>query len=151
MSEEQPGLGLEESQEAPYNEQQEAPYAEQQEAQYPQEYPQETMHDEDMAYPGMQDPQQYGYYDEDADRRSAPAEHSDQQQQPQQHGDGPALGKIFVGGVSWQTNENSLRNHFEKFGELDDVALMTDKRTGQPRGFGFVTFKDSSGKLAAPG
>eukprot|EP00607_Mallomonas_marina_P006805 CAMPEP_0182426140 /NCGR_PEP_ID=MMETSP1167-20130531/12623_1 /TAXON_ID=2988 /ORGANISM="Mallomonas Sp, Strain CCMP3275" /LENGTH=413 /DNA_ID=CAMNT_0024607361 /DNA_START=118 /DNA_END=1359 /DNA_ORIENTATION=- len=53
-----------------------------------------------------------------------------------------AGGKVFVGGLSWQTTEEGLRYYFEKFGELTDAALMTDKRTGQPRGFGFVTFKD---------
>eukprot|EP01036_Dinobryon_divergens_P012365 gene12365-16654_t len=53
-----------------------------------------------------------------------------------------AGGKVFVGGLSWQTTEEGLRYYFEKFGELCDAALMTDKRTGQPRGFGFVTYKD---------
>lgn len=53
-------------------------------------------------------------------------------------------GKIFVGGLSWQTTEASLRFHFEKFGELSDAAIMTDRRTGQPRGFGFITMKDPS-------
>lgn len=38
-----------------------------------------------------------------------------------------------LGGLSWQTTEGTLRAHFEKFGELTDVALMIDKRTGQPR------------------
>lgn len=42
-------------------------------------------------------------------------------------------GKIFVGGLSWQTTEQSLRFYFEKFGELTDAAIMIDKRTGQPR------------------
>jgi RNA recognition motif-containing protein len=42
-------------------------------------------------------------------------------------------GKIFVGGLSWQTTESSLRFYFEKYGELTDAAIMTDKRTGQPR------------------
>lgn len=50
-------------------------------------------------------------------------------------------GKIFIGGLSWQTTEAALRVHFEKYGELDDVALMVDKRTGQPRGFGFIKMK----------
>ena len=44
-------------------------------------------------------------------------------------------GKIFVGGLSWQTTEESMRFHFEKFGELSDIAIMIDKRTGQPRYF----------------
>ena len=42
-------------------------------------------------------------------------------------------GKIFVGGLSWQTTEASLRIYFERFGELSDAAIMIDKRTGQPR------------------
>ncbi len=42
-------------------------------------------------------------------------------------------GKIFVGGLSWQTTESSLRFYFENFGELSDAAIMIDKRTGQPR------------------
>ena len=54
-------------------------------------------------------------------------------------------GKVFVGGLSWQTTTEGLRYYFEKFGELVDVALMSDKRTGQPRGFGFIKFKDPSG------
>ena len=55
--------------------------------------------------------------------------------------------KIFVGGLSWQTTSESLRLYFDKFGELHDVALMFDKRNGQPRGFGFVTFKDAAGNV----
>lgn len=42
-------------------------------------------------------------------------------------------GKIFIGGLSWQTTENNLRYYFEKYGELSDVALMIDKRSGKPR------------------
>ena len=55
------------------------------------------------------------------------------------------LGKCFVGGLSWQTTLDGLKYYFEKFGELKDAALMTDKRTGQPKGFGFVKFKDPAG------
>jgi len=59
--------------------------------------------------------------------------------------EGDAAGKFFIGGVSWQTTEAGLREHFGKFGELRDVALMRNKHTGQPRGFGFVKFKDNYG------
>ena len=38
----------------------------------------------------------------------------------------------------------ALREHFGKFGDLVDVALMRNKHTGQPRGFGFVKFKDAA-------
>ncbi|KAF0689593.1 hypothetical protein As57867_018901, partial [Aphanomyces stellatus] len=53
-------------------------------------------------------------------------------------------GKIFVGGVSWETTEDNLRSHFGQYGALTDAALMKDKYSGQPRGFGFVTFEDPS-------
>jgi RNA recognition motif-containing protein len=96
-------------------------------------------------------------------------------------------GKLFIGGISWQTTEEGLRcvhelasavlviydacsivvmccrrmlmrlltlrmravctvafrsYYFGKFGTLADVALMKDKYTGQPRGFGFIKFED---------
>lgn len=49
-------------------------------------------------------------------------------------GDGEDVqGKIFIGGLSWSTTESTLRYYFEKYGELSDVALMLDKKTGKPR------------------
>jgi len=42
-------------------------------------------------------------------------------------------GKIFVGGLSWQTTDEMLRLYFEKFGEVEAVDLMINKETGQPR------------------
>ncbi|KAF6001038.1 hypothetical protein F1559_001738 [Cyanidiococcus yangmingshanensis] len=50
--------------------------------------------------------------------------------------------KIFVGGLSWDTDEASLVAYFEKFGKLVDAVVMRNRNTGQPRGFGFVTFED---------
>ena len=41
-------------------------------------------------------------------------------------------------------NLESLRNYFSTFGELTDAIVMTDRETGMPRGFGFVTFRDAS-------
>ena len=40
-----------------------------------------------------------------------------------------------------QTSEGTLRAHFERFGEIVDAVIMTDKLTGNSRGFGFVTFR----------
>ena len=48
-------------------------------------------------------------------------------------GEDDLSGKIFVGGLSWNTNEERLRYYFEKFGEIEAVDLMIDKKTGQPR------------------
>lgn len=53
-------------------------------------------------------------------------------------------GKIFVGGLSWQTTEESLRWHFEQFGPVASVEVMKDRNTGQPRGFAFVVFADNA-------
>lgn len=52
--------------------------------------------------------------------------------------------KIFVGGLSWQTTEESLRWHFEQYGEVTSVEVMRDRNTGDPRGFAFVVFADPS-------
>ena len=48
--------------------------------------------------------------------------------------------KIFVGGLSWQTTEETLRYHFEQYGEVVSVEVMRDRNTGDPRGFAFVCF-----------
>ncbi len=52
--------------------------------------------------------------------------------------------KLFVGGLSWGTDDNSLRDAFEQFGEVTDAKVITDRDTGRSRGFGFVTFADDS-------
>ncbi|CAG7874718.1 heterogeneous nuclear ribonucleoprotein 1 [Brassica rapa] len=51
-------------------------------------------------------------------------------------------GKLFIGGISWETDENILREYFSNFGEVLQVTVMRDKATGRPRGFGFVAFSD---------
>jgi hypothetical protein len=53
-------------------------------------------------------------------------------------------GKIFVGGLSWQTTEESLRWHFEQYGPVVSVEVMKDRVTGDPRGFAFVVFQDGA-------
>eukprot|EP00523_Entomoneis_sp_CCMP467_P006330 CAMPEP_0168732568 /NCGR_PEP_ID=MMETSP0724-20121128/7837_1 /TAXON_ID=265536 /ORGANISM="Amphiprora sp., Strain CCMP467" /LENGTH=356 /DNA_ID=CAMNT_0008779589 /DNA_START=22 /DNA_END=1092 /DNA_ORIENTATION=+ len=57
-------------------------------------------------------------------------------------GGGADTGKIFVGGLSWQTTEESLRWHFEQYGTVLSTEIMRDRNTGDPRGFGFVVFSD---------
>lgn len=83
-------------------------------------------------------------------------------------------GKIFIGGLSWDTTTgtlplrqllcltvlctfqsdrfgvwscvftDNLTSHFKKYGEITDAVIMKDRNTGHPRGFGFVTFAEPS-------
>lgn len=59
--------------------------------------------------------------------------------------------KLFVGGLSWGTSDDGLRQAFERFGELSEVKVVSDRDTGRSRGFGFVTFAeaDDADKAAA--
>ncbi|KAJ1826705.1 hypothetical protein LPJ56_002048 [Coemansia sp. RSA 2599] len=54
-------------------------------------------------------------------------------------------GKLFVGGLSWETDEDKLRSYFSKYGNILDCTIMRDPASGRPRGFGFVTFDSVSG------
>ena len=47
--------------------------------------------------------------------------------------------KLFVGNLSFETTEDTLRTAFSAFGSVTDVHLPTDRETGRPRGFAFIT------------
>jgi len=51
---------------------------------------------------------------------------------------------IFVGNLSFGTTENSVRSLFETYGSVERVNLITDRDTGQARGFGFVEMSNST-------
>jgi len=53
-------------------------------------------------------------------------------------------GKIFIGGISWDTSEERLKDYFGQYGQVVDVVIMKDRTTGRARGFGFVVFGDPS-------
>ena len=56
---------------------------------------------------------------------------------------------IFVGNLSFGTTEDALRALFEAYGQVDRVSIVTDRETGQPRGFGFVEMSgDAEGNRA---
>uniref|UniRef100_A0A8D0G5K9 RNA-binding protein 3 n=1 Tax=Sphenodon punctatus TaxID=8508 RepID=A0A8D0G5K9_SPHPU len=49
-------------------------------------------------------------------------------------------GKLFVGGLNFETDENGLEQHFSSFGPISEVVVIKDKETQRSRGFGFITF-----------
>ncbi|PON77146.1 Splicing factor-like protein [Trema orientale] len=53
-------------------------------------------------------------------------------------------GKLFIGGISWDTNEERLKEYFSAFGDVVEAVIMKDRTTGRARGFGFVVFADPS-------
>uniref|UniRef100_A0A8C1LSE3 RNA-binding protein Musashi homolog 1-like n=1 Tax=Cyprinus carpio TaxID=7962 RepID=A0A8C1LSE3_CYPCA len=52
---------------------------------------------------------------------------------------------MFIGGLSWQTTQEGLKDYFCKFGEVKESMVMRDPVTKRSRGFGFVTFVDQAG------
>ncbi|KAJ6796569.1 glycine-rich RNA-binding protein RZ1A [Iris pallida] len=53
--------------------------------------------------------------------------------------------RCFIGGLSWSTKDDDLRDAFEKFGRLSEAKVVVDRFSGRSRGFGFVTFDDKKG------
>ena len=52
--------------------------------------------------------------------------------------------RLFVGRLSWDTTDRSLRKRFEKFAVVLDAVVAQDRDTGRSRGFGFVELADRS-------
>eukprot|EP00640_Fibrocapsa_japonica_P002903 CAMPEP_0113935644 /NCGR_PEP_ID=MMETSP1339-20121228/2762_1 /TAXON_ID=94617 /ORGANISM="Fibrocapsa japonica" /LENGTH=268 /DNA_ID=CAMNT_0000937871 /DNA_START=104 /DNA_END=907 /DNA_ORIENTATION=+ /assembly_acc=CAM_ASM_000762 len=52
--------------------------------------------------------------------------------------------KLFVGGLAWETTEDTVNNYFSRFTSVETVMLLKDRVTGRSRGFGFVTIKDKA-------
>lgn len=50
---------------------------------------------------------------------------------------------IFVGNLNFNTGEDELRQMFEQYGQVDRVAIVTDRDTGRSRGFAFVEMSSS--------
>ncbi len=52
--------------------------------------------------------------------------------------------KIYVGNMAYSTSEDTLRNVFAAYGDVEEVAIINDRDTGRPRGFAFVTMADDA-------
>jgi cold-inducible RNA-binding protein len=58
---------------------------------------------------------------------------------------------LYVGNLSFDTSEDTLRTLFAEFGEIESVNLITDRYTGRPRGFAFVEMATEQAAQAAIG
>ena len=57
--------------------------------------------------------------------------------------------KIYVGNLSFDSTESEVQDLFSQHGEVEDVAIITDRDTGRSRGFGFVEMKNDDAARAA--
>jgi RNA recognition motif-containing protein len=51
---------------------------------------------------------------------------------------------MYIGNLAYDVTENDLRNAFSEFGEVSSAKIITDKFSGQSKGFGFVEMPDNS-------
>ncbi len=61
----------------------------------------------------------------------------------------PPMKKIYVGNLPFSSTEADLRQMFSQHGAVESAALVTDRETGQPRGFGFVEMSNDNEANAA--
>ncbi|TKA81359.1 hypothetical protein B0A49_00266 [Cryomyces minteri] len=59
------------------------------------------------------------------------------------------MSKLFIGGLAWHTDDQTLRTKFEEFGQVEEAIVVKDRDTGRSRGFGFVRFAQESEAEAA--
>ena len=50
------------------------------------------------------------------------------------------MNKIYIGNLPYQATEQDVQTLFAQFGDIENVAIIKDRDTGRPKGFGFVTF-----------
>ena len=51
--------------------------------------------------------------------------------------------RIYVGNLNFKTSDQEIRDAFAAHGEVEEVFIASDRETGRPRGFGFVTMRDA--------
>ena len=51
--------------------------------------------------------------------------------------------RLFIGGLSFDTDDSGLRAAFEPFGDVREAKVINDRESGRSRGFGFVTFANA--------
>lgn len=51
--------------------------------------------------------------------------------------------KIYIGNLPYSISEDELRDHFQQYGQIDDIKIIIDFNTGRSKGFGFITYTTS--------
>ena len=59
--------------------------------------------------------------------------------------------KVYVGNLSFNTNESDVRSAFEQCGTVESVTIITDRDTGHSKGFGFVEMSEEDANKAIAG
>ena len=59
------------------------------------------------------------------------------------------MNKIYVGNLSYRTDQEGLSAHFGQFGAITEAVVITERGTGRSKGFGFVTFDSPEAAQAA--
>ena len=54
------------------------------------------------------------------------------------------MAKIYVGNLPYNVTEDEIRDLFSQYGNVVSVSIITDRETGQPRGFGFVEMEEGA-------
>lgn len=57
--------------------------------------------------------------------------------------------RLFVGSLPWAVSSEELRALFESCGKVADAVVLTDRQTGQSKGFGFIEFENDAEAIAA--
>ncbi|KAI3455572.1 hypothetical protein Pfo_012235 [Paulownia fortunei] len=96
--------------------------------------------EQNVAVYGEEEPQYEGHYE--AEEGNYDSIDNIDDSAGVKHDSSSSAGKLFVGGIAWETSEESFSRYFRKYGEITDSVIMLDKISGRPRGFGFVTFAD---------
>lgn len=82
---------------------------------------------------------------ENSSEENQEAQRNNKLQQQTHHSDEPEqMRKLFIGGLDYKTSEDTLKQHFEKFGDVTDCVVMREPQSKRSRGFGFVIYANAS-------
>ncbi|KAG0351969.1 hypothetical protein BGZ54_003007, partial [Gamsiella multidivaricata] len=128
----------------PYHQQRDSPFQKQQHQQQSQQ-----QSSSQYSRPSQQGSSHYnsegGSYNQQPRQQQQASLQQQQQQNTQSQSSsssGRDHGKMFIGGLNWETTDESLKAYFSQYGELTDCMVMKDPVTNKSRGFGFLTFVD---------